>query len=87
MKVVKVVRWALACNKLQIGHNTMNAQKKASSMQHRRAALKAHQLTDHEVELVLRLVAEGLSYRVIAAKMEISKTAVGDYVVGRRRAV
>ena len=42
-------------------------------------------LTDHEVVLVLKLVDEGLSYSVIADKMEISKGTVADYVSGRRR--
>lgn len=45
-------------------------------------------LTDAEVELLLRLRAEDRafwSYRRLAEKFEVSKSAVRDYVTGRRR--
>lgn len=44
-------------------------------------------LTTHEVELIRELYADGdgLSYREIALKFEISKWSVRDIVKGRRR--
>jgi DNA-binding NarL/FixJ family response regulator len=43
-------------------------------------------LSNHEVDLVLQLLAEGLSQACIAAKMEISRRSVRDMASGRRRA-
>lgn len=42
-------------------------------------------LTDAEVQLLLGLRAEGWSYRMLAAKFEVSREAVRDWVKGRRR--
>jgi predicted DNA-binding protein (UPF0251 family) len=44
-------------------------------------------LSDHEVELVRRLRAEGMSYDRIAAKMGVSKSSIADICTWRRRAV
>lgn len=44
-------------------------------------------LSDHEVELVRRMRAEGLTYDCIAEKMEVSKSCVADICTWRRRAV
>jgi len=43
-------------------------------------------LTDAAVEMIRRLHEEGMSYSVIAAKMEISKTQVCYICTYRRRA-
>lgn len=42
-------------------------------------------LTDHEVDLVLALSEEGLSYRAIAEKMDVSKGCVAKICSGQRR--
>lgn len=42
-------------------------------------------LTDHEVDLVLALNADGLSYRAIADKMDVSKGCVAKICSGQRR--
>jgi hypothetical protein len=41
--------------------------------------------TDHEVELMIALVAEGLSFRKVAEKFECSPGYVKDLTSGRRR--
>jgi hypothetical protein len=43
-------------------------------------------LTDHDVGLLLDLRDEGFSYGWLAAKFEISKSAVRWYCIGGRRA-
>lgn len=43
-------------------------------------------LSDHEVDLVLELLDSGLSQRVVAEKMEVSRRCVRDIASGRRRA-
>jgi hypothetical protein len=43
-------------------------------------------LTDHEVELLLELRAEGYFYRVLAEKFEVSRSTVQDICAGRTRA-
>jgi hypothetical protein len=43
-------------------------------------------LTDHEVELVLELLAEGLSTAQVAQKMDIAKRTVERYRAGELRA-
>lgn len=43
-------------------------------------------LSNHEVELVLALLAEGLSQRRVAVIMEISRRTVRDIQAGRTRA-
>lgn len=47
---------------------------------------QAAKLSDHEVELILRLREEGWSYGTLARKFEISKSHIRDIVKGRRRA-
>ena len=42
-------------------------------------------LLDYEVEQVLALVAEGLSYAAIAEKFDVSKSCVAHIASGRRR--
>lgn len=42
-------------------------------------------LLDEEVELVLALLADGLSYAQVAAKMDVSKSCVAHIATGRRR--
>ena len=42
-------------------------------------------LTDHDVELILALVDEGLSYTSVAEKFEVSKECVWKIVHGHRR--
>jgi DNA-binding NarL/FixJ family response regulator len=42
-------------------------------------------LTDREVRLVLCLVEAGMSYRVVAEKMEVSKSCIAGIAQGRRR--
>lgn len=42
-------------------------------------------LTNHEVELVLELVRDGMKYSLIAEKFEVSKSCIGHIVSGRRR--
>lgn len=42
-------------------------------------------LTNHDVDLVLSLLAEGLSYSVIAEKFEISKSMVRHIAKGTKR--
>jgi DNA-directed RNA polymerase specialized sigma24 family protein len=42
-------------------------------------------LTNAEVDLLLALREEGCSYRFLARKFEISKSAVRWYVIGGRR--
>lgn len=42
-------------------------------------------LTDHDVWLIHELKAEGLTYRQIAAKFDISKAQVGHICTGFRR--
>lgn len=42
-------------------------------------------LLDEEVELVLGLLAEGLSYAKVAEKMDVSKSCVAHIATGRRR--
>ena len=42
-------------------------------------------LTDHEVWLILQLIAEKVSQRQIAKKFEISRGTVSDIASGRRR--
>lgn len=42
-------------------------------------------LTDHEVDLILELAADGMSYRTIADKFEISFRHVGRLVHGEKR--
>lgn len=42
-------------------------------------------LTDHEVGLVLELLDEGMSERLVAEKMEISRRTVRDIKAGRIR--
>lgn len=49
--------------------------------QHHRA-----KLTDHEVTLVLELLDGGMSERLVAEKMEISRRTVRDYKAARTRA-
>lgn len=49
--------------------------------QHHRA-----KLTDHEVELVLELLTDGMSKSEVARKMEVSRRLVRDIWAGRRRA-
>ncbi len=49
--------------------------------QHHRA-----KLTDHEVDLVLELLDDGMSERLVAEKMEISRRTVRDIKAGRIRA-
>jgi hypothetical protein len=43
-------------------------------------------LTDHEVDLVLELRADGLSFGLIAEKMEVSKSCIARICWGTRRA-
>lgn len=42
-------------------------------------------LTDHEVELLIALRDDGMSWRVLAVKFECSKRCVRDIYSGRRR--
>ena len=42
-------------------------------------------LLDNEVEQVLALVAEGLSYAAIAEKFDVSKSCIAHIASGRRR--
>lgn len=42
-------------------------------------------LTDHDVDLILELVAEGLSYREIARKFDIAYSTVGWISRGQKR--
>jgi len=42
-------------------------------------------LTDAEIDLIVELRAEGLTYPQIAEKFEISKGQAHDYFTGRRR--
>jgi DNA-binding NarL/FixJ family response regulator len=42
-------------------------------------------LTDHDVELILALVDEGLSYTAVAEKFEVSKSCIQHIVSGRNR--
>lgn len=42
-------------------------------------------LTDHDVWLITELSREGVSYRQIATKFEVSKSAIADICQGRRR--
>ena len=42
-------------------------------------------LTDQEVDLLLRLRDEGWSYRMLADKFDVSKSAVRWYCIGGRR--
>jgi len=42
-------------------------------------------LTNHEVELILELREQCLSYAEIAAKFDISKSTVRDICTGKRR--
>jgi transposase len=42
-------------------------------------------LTDHDVELILALVDEGLSYTEVAEKFEVSKSCIQHLVSGRNR--
>lgn len=42
-------------------------------------------LTDHDVDLILELRAERLTYAAIAAKFDIHKATVYDICAGRRR--
>jgi DNA-binding NarL/FixJ family response regulator len=42
-------------------------------------------LTDHDVELILALVDEGLSYTEVAEKFEVSKSCIQHIVSGRNR--
>ena len=42
-------------------------------------------LTNTQVELLLQMRAEGMSYRQLALVWEISKESVADYCKGRRR--
>lgn len=48
--------------------------------QHHRA-----KLSDHEVDLVLALLADGMSERQVAEKMEIGRRTVRDIKAGRIR--
>lgn len=48
--------------------------------QHHRA-----RLTDHDIDLILALRAEGMSQRVVAEKMECSRRTVRDVETGRIR--
>ncbi len=41
--------------------------------------------SDHDIDLMVALKAEGLTYLQIAVKFECSKSAVADYCKGRRR--
>lgn len=43
-------------------------------------------LTDHEVDLLLKLRGQGLGYGALAALFEIGKTTARDICIGRRRA-
>jgi DNA-binding NarL/FixJ family response regulator len=43
-------------------------------------------LTDHEVDLLLELLAEGLSQARVALAMEVSRRTVRDIASGRTRA-
>lgn len=43
-------------------------------------------LSDHDCWLICELKCEGLSYRQIAAKFEVSRETIADIVKGRRRA-
>lgn len=42
-------------------------------------------LTDREVELIRQLLADGLGYRQVAKKFEVSRELVRDIAKGRRR--
>jgi predicted DNA-binding protein (UPF0251 family) len=42
-------------------------------------------LTDHDVDLIRALVAEGLSYTDVAEKFEVSKSCIQHIVSGRNR--
>ena len=42
-------------------------------------------LTDHEVELIHELRAEGFSYSWLAHKFETPRSAISDICLGRRR--
>jgi hypothetical protein len=43
-------------------------------------------LTDHEVELIHQLKADGLSHSEIASKFDAARSTVSDIISGRRRA-
>ena len=43
-------------------------------------------LSDHEVDLLLELQAQGYSYRWLAAKFEVTKSCVAKIVRGEHRA-
>lgn len=49
--------------------------------QHHRA-----KLSDHEVDLVLELIDEGIPPGEVARKFDISRRTVRDYIAGRARA-
>lgn len=42
-------------------------------------------LTDAEVDLVFGLIEDGMCYREIAEKFEVSKSCIGHLASGRRR--
>lgn len=42
-------------------------------------------LTDAEVDLVLSLLDDGLSYSQVAEKMDVSKSCIAHIATGRRR--
>lgn len=42
-------------------------------------------LLDSEVDLVLELLADGLSYAAVAGKMDVSKSCIAHIASGRRR--
>ena len=69
----------------------MNAPKKARSVTVNDAGYPIGQdhhrakLTDHDVWLILQLIAEKVSQRQIAKKFEISRGTVSDIASGRRR--
>lgn len=61
-------------------HIRRNEQGRRIGESHPRATL-----SDHDVELVLALVDEGLSYSEIAEKFEVSKSCIAHIATGRRR--
>lgn len=42
-------------------------------------------LMDHEVTLALELLDAGLSYAVVASKLDVSKSCIAHIATGRRR--
>jgi DNA invertase Pin-like site-specific DNA recombinase len=42
-------------------------------------------LTDHEIDLLLELREQGMSYALLVEKFEVSRATVQSYCLGRRR--